>query len=81
MNTTLLDERVAEAEWFSPTPPPLPLVDRVALRVGVALILWGQAHALRADRREQARRSGASRAVDESRSAVLERRFFAGRTL
>jgi hypothetical protein len=78
MKTTLLDERVAEAGWALPTLPRLPLADRVALRVGVALILWGQAHAVRADRQEQARRSGAARAVDEARTAVLEHRFLAG---
>jgi hypothetical protein len=78
MNTTLLDERVAEAEWAEPTLPRLPLADRVALRVGVALILWGQEHALRADRREQARRSGAARSVDEARSAVFVLRAGSG---
>jgi hypothetical protein len=78
MNTTLLDERVAEAERALPALPGLPLADRVALRVGVALILWGREHAERADRREQARRSGAARAVDEARTAVLELRYLAG---
>jgi hypothetical protein len=78
MNTTHLDERVAEAEWALPPLPPLTLVDRVALRVGVALILWGRDAALRADRREQARRMGAARAVDEARTAVFVNRYSAG---
>jgi hypothetical protein len=78
MNTTHLDERVAEAEWALPALPPLALVDRVALRVGVALILWGRDAAVRADRREQARRSGAARAVDEARTAAVAHRYSAG---
>jgi len=78
MNTTLLEERVAQAERALPELPRLPLADRVALRVGVALILWGQDHALRAERREQALRSGAARTVDQARSQVFATRYGAG---
>lgn len=79
MNTTLLEQRVAEAERAAlPALPRLPLADRFALRAGVALILWGQEHALRADRSEQARRSAAARSVDEARTAVLALRVRAG---
>jgi hypothetical protein len=75
-----MDERVAEAAWAVTPLPPLGISDRIALRIGVTLILWGREHAGRADRREQARRSGAARAVDEARTTAIERRFSAGPT-
>ena len=78
MNTTLLDERVAEGDRALPELPRLPLADRVALRVGLTLLVWGRDGAVRADRREQARRAQAARAVDEARTAALELRYFAG---
>lgn len=78
MNTTLLDEQVAEADRALPELPRLPLADRVALRVGLALLVWGRDHAVRADRREQARRAQTARAVDEARTAALELRYLAG---
>jgi hypothetical protein len=70
--------RDVDATWRDQELPPLTAVDRLALRAGVALILWGRRHALVADRREQARRAGTADVLDRERTAVLERRLAAG---
>jgi hypothetical protein len=78
MLTTLEHEVVTESSWTTTTPPPLAPIDRIALRVGTALILWGHEHAVRAERLEHARRSGAAEAVAAARSSALQGRFPAG---
>jgi hypothetical protein len=60
--------------------PPLSTTDRLALRVGLALILWGQRHAEAEDRAEQARLSGAAERAARSRDTTLEHRNHAGPT-
>jgi hypothetical protein len=67
-----------DTTWRDSVPPSLSTIDRLALRVGVALILWGRAAALRAERREQAHLAGAAAAAERSRSAVAELRLLAG---
>ena len=70
--------RDVDGTWRDEHLPPLTPIDRLALRVGVALILWGRRHALLEDRREQARRAGIGDVLDRERTAVLERRVAAG---
>lgn len=60
--------------------PPLATTDRIALRLGLALILWGQRHAERADRAEHARRSQAAEHAEQSRASAFEHRSHAGPT-
>ena len=60
--------------------PPLSTTDRLALRLGVALILWGQRHVEAADRAEHARRSRAAASAAHSRDIALEHRSHAGPT-
>jgi hypothetical protein len=60
--------------------PPLSAADRVALRVGLALILRGQRRAEAAERAEQARRSNAVERAAQSRDTTFEHRSHAGPT-
>jgi hypothetical protein len=60
--------------------PPLSSTDRLALRLGLALILWGQRHAERADRAEHARRNHAAERAERSRDSAFEHRTHAGPT-
>jgi hypothetical protein len=60
--------------------PELTPTDRFALRLGLALILWGQRHAERLDRAEQARRSRAAELAAQSRDTTFEHRSQAGPT-
>jgi hypothetical protein len=76
--TTLEDTVVVEPVWTTTTLPPPAPIDRFALRVGEALIHWSRQHALRADRLEQARLSGAADRAATARLATAERRFAAG---
>jgi hypothetical protein len=73
--TTLEHPVAVDPAWSTTTPPP---VGRLAVRLGAALVRWGQEHALRTDRREQARRNGAALAAEADRLATGERRFVAG---
>jgi len=61
-------------------PPPLSTTDRLALRLGLALILWGQRHAEAAERAEHARRSRAAECAAASRDSTFEHRNHAGPT-
>ena len=78
MYTTLEHPVAVDPAWSTTTPPPLAPVGRLAVRLGAALVRWGQEHALRADRREQAWRNGAALAAESDRLATGERRFVAG---
>ena len=60
--------------------PPLSTTDRLALRLGLALILWGQRHAEAADRAEHARRNRAAECAAQSRDTAFEHRSHAGPT-
>jgi hypothetical protein len=60
--------------------PPLSTTDRFALRLGLALILWGQRHAEAAERAEHARRSRAAESAAHSRDTTFEHRNHAGPT-
>lgn len=60
--------------------PPLSTTDRLALRLGLALILWGQRHAEAAERAEHARRSSAAESAAHSRDTTFEHRDHAGPT-
>jgi len=64
--------------------PPLDVADRAALRVGLALILWGQRHdAARrtaAARTEASRRSRADEDAARVRDTAFEHRSHAGPT-
>ena len=73
-------ERALDTTWRDGELPPLTTVDRVALRLGVRLILWGQRHAERTERAEQARRSGAAEQAAADARAAFERRTAAGPT-
>ena len=54
--------------------PELTTTDRLALRLGLALILWGQRHAEQQDRAEHARRSRAAELAAQSRDTTFEHR-------
>lgn len=60
--------------------PELTTTDRFALKLGLALILWGQRHAERLERAEQARRSGAAERAAQFRDSTFEHRRQAGPT-
>lgn len=60
--------------------PELTTTDRFALRLGLALILWGQRHAEQQDRAEHARRSRAAECAAQSRDTTFEHRHQAGPT-
>ena len=68
------------AAWRFEELPPLSTTDRVALRLGLALILWGQRHTERAERAEHARRSHAAERAEQSRATAFEHRSHAGPT-
>ena len=67
-------------QWRSSELPPLATTDRIALRLGLALILWGQRHAERTDRAEHARRNQAAERAEHARDAAFEHRSHAGPT-
>lgn len=73
-DTALVDQ------WRFSELPPLTTTDRFALRLGLALILWGQRHAERADRAEHARRNQAAERAEHARDAAFEHRSHAGPT-
>ncbi len=60
--------------------PELTTTDRLALRLGVALILRAQRHAERMDRAEHARRNRAAELAAQSRDTTFEHRSQAGPT-
>ena len=60
--------------------PELTSTDRFALRLGLALILWGQRHAERLDRAEHARRNSAAELAAQSRDTAFAHRSQAGPT-
>ncbi|MBW4042101.1 MAG: hypothetical protein HIU86_08225 [Acidobacteria bacterium] len=60
--------------------PELTTADRLALRIGLALILWGHRHGLQQDRVEFARRSRAGELAAGSRDTTFEHRSQAGPT-
>jgi hypothetical protein len=60
--------------------PELSTTDRVALRLGVALILRAQRHAELQERTEHARRAGATELAAAARTTAFERRHPAGPT-
>ena len=60
--------------------PELSTTDRVALRLGVALILRAQRHAEQQERAEQARRNLAAELAADARATAFERRHPAGPT-
>lgn len=78
--STLRGERALDTAWEPGDLPDLTTIDRFALRLGLALILWGQRHAERAERAEQARASSASDRAQSSRDEAFERRAAAGPT-
>jgi hypothetical protein len=82
MSTTRTQERdraLGTALSFGDLPE-LTTTDRFALRLGLALILWGQRHAEQLDRAEHARRSLAAERADQARETAFERRHPAGPT-
>jgi hypothetical protein len=80
MSTTRTRERVLDETWREGDLPPLSSADRLALRVGLALILWGQRHADTDGRAEHTRRVRAAEDVAQARDAALTRRLHAGPT-
>lgn len=80
MRTTRVQDvgRLPDGMWRDGDLPSLTTVDRIALRVGVRLILWGQRHAERAERDDRARRSGAAEQAAADARDVFERRVAAG---
>jgi hypothetical protein len=76
---TSLDQALDHA-WRQGELPPLTTTDRLALRLGLALILWGQRHAEQAERLEHARRSGAADRAGRDRDRTFEHRQHAGPT-
>jgi hypothetical protein len=66
--------------WRYGEPPPSSTADRLALRLGLALILWGRRRAERTDRAESARRSGAAESAERARDRAFEARSHAGPT-
>ncbi len=78
--TRLRSPETTIQQWRTGELPALTTLDRIALRLGVALILWGQRHAEQALRTEQARRSRATDRAASDRDAALTRRTQAGPT-
>lgn len=74
----LEDERALDTAWGSGDLPALSAVDRVALRLGTTLILWGHRHAERQDRAEQARTSLAAEHASAGARDAFERRAWSG---
>ena len=75
---TLQGGRVLDTEWRNGDLPDLTTVDRIALRLGLHLILWGQRHAEAAERAEQARSARAGDRAESARGAAFERRAQSG---
>ena len=73
-------ERALDGTWREGELPSLTTVDRLALRVGVRLILWGQRNVEREERAEQARRCGAAEQAESEARAAFERRAASGPT-
>jgi hypothetical protein len=67
-------------QWRFGDLPPLTATDRFALRLGLALILWGQRHAERTERAEHARINRAAETAAASRDSAFEHRSHAGPT-
>lgn len=74
------DERALDTARHDGDLPQLSAVDRIALKVGVALILWGRQHAERQDRAATARWSGAAEDAAADRRLALEHRAASGTT-
>lgn len=72
--------------WRPGALPPLTTTDRLALRLGLALLLWSQRRAEhrarldRADRAESSRRNRAADRAAHARDTTFERRFRSGGT-
>jgi hypothetical protein len=81
---TLPSARALEPARWEGELPPLGTADRVALRLGLALILWGQrhdaSHRLAEARAEASRRTRADERAARSRDAAFEHRSHAGPT-
>ncbi len=77
---TLQGERALETEWRDGELPPLTTIDRLALRLGLLLILRAQHGADRVERAEQARISAAASRATASRGDAFERRAASGPT-
>lgn len=77
--TTAKDRALGTALGYGELPP-LSTTDRFALRLGLALILWGQRHAEAAERAEHARRSRAAECAAHARDTTFEHRNHAGPT-
>jgi hypothetical protein len=79
--TGKLEQQARQALRLEELPTITP-VDRLALRLGTRLILWGarrrQHHADHADRAEQARLAQAARSADCAAADAFERRTLAG---
>ncbi|MFD1722558.1 hypothetical protein [Amnibacterium endophyticum] len=76
----LQDERAqGTAQRFGELPA-LSTVDRVALRLGLALILWGQQHAERQELAATAQRNRAAERASADVRDALERRAWSGPT-
>ena len=73
-------ERALGSSWRTGDLPALTTIDRIALRVGLVLILWGRRHAGREDRDAQQRQFAADRAAAAARDA-FERRTWSGPSL
>lgn len=78
--STLRGERALDSTWSDGDLPSLTAIDRFALRLGLGLMLWGQRHAERAERAEQARAALAFGRAATSRDEAFERRALAGPT-
>ncbi|WP_375389029.1 hypothetical protein [uncultured Amnibacterium sp.] len=83
--TTTTEQALRTAQRYDDLPD-ITTTDRLALRLGLALLLWGRRHAertarlLRAERAEQARRHGARERAAAQRDRTFERRHRAGPT-
>jgi hypothetical protein len=80
MSTTRTREPALDETWRDDEPPALAWADRLALRLGLALILWGQRHAEADERAGHARRAAAAADAARARDAALTHRLHAGPT-
>jgi hypothetical protein len=84
-STSTTEQALATAQRYEALPA-LTTTDRLALRLGLALLLWSQRHAeqagrlLRAERAEQSRRHDAAGRAAAHRDRTFERRTSAGPT-
>lgn len=76
--TTTTATRPVDDAWREHEPPPLAAAERLALHVGLQLLLWSRRSGERADRAEQARRNRGGDHAAAAAQDVFVRRTAAG---